>query len=103
MTKRTEWPLEVAHTAPSSRPPPTPPRYSNYPSDTNKSSLPTAKYTKDYKSPHFNLTTADPNNLMQIIREYETIISNKDNNLYEIRQQLRTLELDQTQVLITLR
>lgn len=40
---------------------------------------------------------------MQIIREYETIISNKDNNLYEIRQQLRTLELDQTQVLITLR
>jgi len=40
---------------------------------------------------------------MQIIREYETIISTKDKNLHAIKAQLSTLELDQTQVLIALR
>lgn len=40
---------------------------------------------------------------MHIIREYEMILSSKDKNMHEIKQQLSTLELDQTQVLFALR
>lgn len=74
------------------------------PRATTSTSIPKlTKEYKDYKAPNFSLRTSDPGNLMQIIREYEAIISNKDQNLHAIKQQLSTLELDQTQVLITLR
>ena len=36
---------------------------------------------RENKADNINQTSSDPNDLMKIIKEYESIVSNKDNNL----------------------